>query len=205
VAEHRIKCFKCVVCGKEIVQKYVISCPARKYCSEKCRWTFENAKRSNKGQLGTEYVEAKKPISKKEYNKEYYRLNRNSEIERAKKYQKENRERMTAISKERRHNNILEQEKNKTRAREWYCNNKKRFYEYKDNYKKANMDKIIAQKEARKAIAKKELIRKPCEICGNTKTDAHHDDYSKPLEVRWLCRAHHKEWHMTNKPARGQI
>lgn len=23
----------------------------------------------------------------------------------------------------------------------------------------------------------------------------HHDEYSKPLEVRWLCRLHHREHH----------
>lgn len=41
-----------------------------------------------------------------------------------------------------------------------------------------------------------------CSCCGaSTKTDAHHDDYSKPLEVRWLCRqchlaAHHGDRYM---------
>ena len=24
---------------------------------------------------------------------------------------------------------------------------------------------------------------------------AHHDDYSKPLEIRWLCRSCHRSWH----------
>lgn len=36
-----------------------------------------------------------------------------------------------------------------------------------------------------------ELISQPCEVCGALKVEAHHDDYSKPLEVRWLCRPHH--------------
>lgn len=39
------------------------------------------------------------------------------------------------------------------------------------------------------------LDRKPCEICGAEPTDAHHADYSKPMQVRWLCRKHHKAEH----------
>ncbi len=42
------------------------------------------------------------------------------------------------------------------------------------------------------------LHQEPCEICGNKKTVAHHDDYDKPLNVRWLCQAHHKQWHAKN-------
>lgn len=45
------------------------------------------------------------------------------------------------------------------------------------------------------AIRNGTLVRQPCEKCGDEKVEAHHDDYSKPLEVRWLCRKHHLEHH----------
>jgi ribosomal protein S27AE len=35
------------------------------------------------------------------------------------------------------------------------------------------------------------LRRKPCELCGDPEAMAHHDDYDRPLDVRWLCRSHH--------------
>lgn len=45
------------------------------------------------------------------------------------------------------------------------------------------------------AVRDGRLIKLPCEDCGEIKSQAHHDDYSKPLEVRWLCRRHHLEIH----------
>lgn len=45
------------------------------------------------------------------------------------------------------------------------------------------------------------LTRQPCEICGDTDTIAHHDNYAAPLAVRWLCRAHHADWHAANGEA----
>jgi hypothetical protein len=33
----------------------------------------------------------------------------------------------------------------------------------------------------------------PCEVCGASHVEAHHPDYSKPLEVEWLCPEHHRE------------
>jgi hypothetical protein len=52
-----------------------------------------------------------------------------------------------------------------------------------------------ARTTASNAIRDGHLLRQPCEICGNAATDAHHEDYTKPLEVRWLCRAHHGQEH----------
>jgi hypothetical protein len=43
---------------------------------------------------------------------------------------------------------------------------------------------------------KKGLVKKlPCQVCGSLESQAHHDDYSKPLDVKWLCRDHHLELH----------
>lgn len=43
-------------------------------------------------------------------------------------------------------------------------------------------------------IRRGKINREPCEVCGS-KAEAHHDDYSKPLQVKWLCRKHHMKLH----------
>lgn len=40
-----------------------------------------------------------------------------------------------------------------------------------------------------------EIARAPCEKCGDEKSQAHHEDYSKPKEVQWLCRICHMDLH----------
>ena len=43
------------------------------------------------------------------------------------------------------------------------------------------------------------ITKLPCEKCGSVEdVHAHHDDYYKPLDVRWLCRQHHREYHYYN-------
>lgn len=56
-------------------------------------------------------------------------------------------------------------------------------------------EKRIARVTVGNAIRDGKLEKKPCEVCGSVKSEAHHEDYSKPLEVRWLCRQHHAEIH----------
>lgn len=39
------------------------------------------------------------------------------------------------------------------------------------------------------------IIKLPCSVCGDVRSMAHHPDYSKPLDVMWLCHKHHSEVH----------
>lgn len=56
-------------------------------------------------------------------------------------------------------------------------------------------ERIAARQALWNAIRRGELDRKPCKDCGAQKTDAHHDDYARPLSVRWLCRKCHVATH----------
>lgn len=68
-------------------------------------------------------------------------------------------------------------------------------------WRQANTDKQYAHTVVANAIKTGRLERKPCEVCQNPKSHAHHDDYSKPLDVLWLCPKHHKERHRQLKLA----
>jgi hypothetical protein len=51
-----------------------------------------------------------------------------------------------------------------------------------------------------KAIKSGRLVRGSCEVAGcEITTEAHHNDYSKPFEVRWLCKQHHEDVHHKEK------
>lgn len=64
-----------------------------------------------------------------------------------------------------------------------------------------------AHNAVNKALKAGTLERQPCEVCGcspdarwNSRTrslivHAHHDDYSRPLDIRWLCKSHHTDYH----------
>ena len=67
-------------------------------------------------------------------------------------------------------------------------------------YAKYRRDRYQKDKKKVKARnAARVIKRKPCEVCGATDNiHAHHDDYDKPLDVRFLCLKHHAEWHADN-------
>lgn len=56
---------------------------------------------------------------------------------------------------------------------------------------------LAAYHQVRKAIKEGRLIKTNCQSCmdAGKPVEAHHDDYDKPLEVRWLCRQCHNDVH----------
>lgn len=58
-------------------------------------------------------------------------------------------------------------------------------------WQRANPEKRRAYKRVREALEKGLLEKRPCNVCGSKRVQAHHDDYSKSLEVEWLCSEHH--------------
>lgn len=61
-------------------------------------------------------------------------------------------------------------------------------------------EKYRARTLLRCAVKIGQIIKQPCEVCGSLKVEGHHKDYSKPLEVNWVCIKHHREkYHRKNE------
>jgi hypothetical protein len=57
-------------------------------------------------------------------------------------------------------------------------------------------NRYLARAAVGNAVKDGRIKKQPCETCGTIEgVEAHHDDYSKPLDVRWLCFAHHCQTH----------
>ena len=91
-----------------------------------------------------------------------------------------------------------------TKKQYYYCNTcnsaRHRSYRQTESGKQTTRRAVIAYEsrniKRRPAWNKaKSLGTKPCEVCDESKTDKHHPDINKPLEVIWLCRYHHKQAH----------
>lgn len=71
--------------------------------------------------------------------------------------------------------------------------------EYLQAYREKYPNKYKAHGTVNRAIRAGKLFVEQCEVCGSTENiHAHHDNYLKPLNVRWLCSAHHHQWHAEN-------
>lgn len=126
------------------------------------------------------------------------------------------RERYRAMSVEERRDLIARRDKDKVRAadraryrRDWEKRNALRDELVAANVAKAqlaksewtdrNPEKRRAQNAIGNAVRDGRIQRLPCEQCGAEKAQAHHDDYSKPLDVRWLCAWCHAQHHVKER------
>lgn len=61
-------------------------------------------------------------------------------------------------------------------------------------FREASPERRKAQVILGNAVRSGKVQKLPCFVCGE-KAEAHHPDYSAPLDVVWLCPAHHKQAH----------
>jgi len=78
----------------------------------------------------------------------------------------------------------------------WKGGISKNNYHYKKLQVERYPERISARQKVSYEIRRGNIVRESCEKCGcKTDVHAHHDDYNKPLDIRWLCSKHHREAH----------
>jgi hypothetical protein len=81
--------------------------------------------------------------------------------------------------------------------------NRNRLYYERRMAKPVNALRAKVRAQCRKAIRAGKLVRQPCEGCGAPDVQAHHEDYSRPFDVKWFCRGCHAALHRKSHCARG--
>ena len=87
----------------------------------------------------------------------------------------------------------IEQHQEYERIRNQYPERKKAKSGYAKNHKRLYPQRRRARVLAGSALSCGRITKQPCSVCGAQKSEMHHDDYLKPLQVTWLCLKHHRE------------
>ena len=96
---------------------------------------------------------------------------------------------------------LRDKDKTRERNREYMERERKKnpqkFRERERNRIRPKDEKYKARRELNNAVKRGEIIKpNNCQICGKeTRLTAHHEDYSKPLDVMWLCYKCHGKLH----------
>jgi hypothetical protein len=132
------------------------------------------------------YIKNREKIS--EYRKEHHRRNKEYDNERNRKYYKENKEKLRITRRNYRINN---RDKVNVQMKKWRDKNPENQKKAMARWKKKNKNNktaILKNKARGKAKYKLDISKKICEDCKINKANhRHHEDYSKPLDVIYLC------------------
>ena len=114
--------------------------------------------------------------------KKYYETHKDAYREWGKNWDESNREKRRELSRK----------SNKTEKRKIYSK------EYRRKLKEENPLQLKAKDAANNAIRAGKIIKKEiCEKCNQkTSLHKHHNDYTKPLEIEWLCASCHRKRHL---------
>lgn len=150
----------------------------------------------------------------KEYHRQYYLKNKEEIRKKHAQYYQKNKDEIKARLRREREENGDEVRR---RDREYWAKNKDKKKAKDTRYRLSHRENINANNRRRwkedvefrdkhyirtcvnRLLREGKITRMPCKICGAEKAEAHHCDYNKPLELMWLCRKHHREWHKRNK------
>lgn len=126
------------------------------------------------------------------YLKSNYRArNRNKILEYAAKYREKNRD---ILLQKRRDYNIAHPNYRREKVPLTPEEIKERQIRRALNYNGKYPARKAAARAVRLALESGRLLKpKYCQFCKSTKIGAHHEDYTKPLEVIWVCAKHHSK------------
>lgn len=131
-----------------------------------------------------------------EQRKKYYQDHREESLEKVKKHYEKNHDRIRDNVNEKR-KTPEEREKIRIAGLKWRKENREKVSKRTSKWKKDNPLKSKAHQCVMWALRLNVLQRpEECQGCKRKlKVEGHHNDYSKPLEVEWLCRLCHMHKH----------
>lgn len=124
----------------------------------------------------------------------YLNVNRERISKKQAEWHQNNKDRARVVNKSWRRRNA---DKVAIYAGRWASKNRSKVVQRANNWIKRNPQKYRAHQAVKYAIRVGKLVRpNTCQRCGSERSiHAHHEDYSKKLDVLWLCHACHVDVH----------
>lgn len=105
---------------------------------------------------------------------------------------------LSGLSLQRRREHQALHQKTKREAKDEKFLAMKRAAYFRYAAKPENQVKIKARAKLKHLVRVGKLERGDCQKCGQSNAEAHHNDYSRPLDVLWLCHGCHMQEHFND-------